>query len=264
MKIRRKKWGGTTLSRILNRLGLKKSDKRAANKARMRRELNEASQPLRRTEPKPVQQKNRPFSTEETGADAASDPFREERIFQFQITPLESALGTSREIAMPGARDGKMAKIRIKIPRGIKDGTVLQIARGWDRVKVRIVLIEDPYLRLEGKNLYLLVPITLTEAVNGVSIDIPTLEAPSRITVDAGADVTQPIRLEGKGLPGGARMRKQEIFLHSFTFLPRAMLLDPCMKLQKPSRRSMTVRCPANWELKTGFATAAMPGYFCR
>lgn len=58
-----------------------------------------------------------------------------------------------------------------------------------------------PYLSKLGSDLYLTVPLTLKEAIEGVKVEVPTLEGSLRIQIPAGAQLGQKLRLKQRGLP---------------------------------------------------------------
>jgi curved DNA-binding protein len=61
---------------------------------------------------------------------------------------------------------------------------------------------------VEGKDLYLDLPLTIPEAATGAEIELPTFEGKVRFAVTAGTPSGKQIRLRGKGLPdprGGPR-----------------------------------------------------------
>ncbi|WP_409433493.1 DnaJ C-terminal domain-containing protein [Litorimonas sp. RW-G-Af-16] len=102
--------------------------------------------------------------------------------------------------------------MKVKIPAGIKDGQTVRM-RGKGKpginggpagdVKVEIEVLPHKSLRREGDNLYLDLPISLFEAMNGakVKIDMPT--GTVQLSVPAGTNTGKKLRLKGKGVKGG-------------------------------------------------------------
>ena len=67
---------------------------------------------------------------------------------------------------------------------------------------VATILIQPhPYLSTLGSDLYLTVPLTIKEAVDGCKVTVPTLEGSLRIQIPAGAQLGQKLRLKQRGLP---------------------------------------------------------------
>ena len=100
--------------------------------------------------------------------------------------------------------------VRVTIPAGIADGQRLKLrghggaapqggTRGDLYVTFRITP-DNTFTRV-GNDLHLTLPITLTTAVLGGEITIPTLNNDVRIKVNAGSQPNSKLRLRGKGFP---------------------------------------------------------------
>lgn len=99
----------------------------------------------------------------------------------------------------------------IKIPPGVSHGNVIRLAgQGADGMNggskgdllVTIHVASHPWFRREGKNLVLDVPISVSEAVLGGKIDVPTLsDGEVTMTIPAGTSSGSKLRLRGKGIP---------------------------------------------------------------
>jgi DnaJ-class molecular chaperone len=60
------------------------------------------------------------------------------------------------------------------------------------------------YFRRDGKDLILEVPLTLSEAVLGTKVDVPTIEGKRlSVTIRPGTSSGTRLRLRGKGIAGG-------------------------------------------------------------
>lgn len=65
----------------------------------------------------------------------------------------------------------------------------------------------DPRFRIDGRDLYVDVPVTPWEAALGASVEVPTLTGTTHVKVPAGSSSDRKLRLRGKGIPsprGGA------------------------------------------------------------
>ena len=73
-------------------------------------------------------------------------------------------------------------------------------------VIISLHIARHPLFRVEGKDLYLDLPVTLYEAVLGGLVQVPTLTGTVEMNIPAGAGGGKAMRLRGKGLPnaGGA------------------------------------------------------------
>jgi molecular chaperone DnaJ len=104
----------------------------------------------------------------------------------------------------------KNAKIKIKIPAGVEDGTRLRSsgqgeggARGGPAGDLYVVLHVEPHeiFQREGTDIFCSVPISFARAALGGEVKVPTLEGSAVLKVPAGTATGKVFRLRGKGLP---------------------------------------------------------------
>lgn len=108
-------------------------------------------------------------------------------------------------------RDGKPELLTIKIPAGVDTGSVIRLAgegnpgvNGGEpgNLLVTIRVGRHPYFRREGNDISVEVPITVSEAVLGAKVEVPTLsEGTVMLTVPPGSSSGTKLRLRGKGIP---------------------------------------------------------------
>ena len=104
----------------------------------------------------------------------------------------------------------KTAKIKIKIPAGVEDGTRLRSsgqgeggARGGPSGDLYVVLHVEAHdvFQREGTDLFCSVPISFARAALGGEVKVPTLEGSAVLKVPAGTPSCKVFRLRGKGMP---------------------------------------------------------------
>jgi len=130
---------------------------------------------------------------------------------EIMVDLKDAVLGAERDIRLDGRT------FRVKIPPGVTDGSQIRLAgqggpgahggRAGD-LYLSVRLREHPQVRRDGRDLYLNLPLTVPEAVNGTELNLPTFEGPVRLRVPAGAQTGMKLRLRGKGMPdlhGGER-----------------------------------------------------------
>ncbi len=116
--------------------------------------------------------------------------------------PFETAAnGGVVEIAV-GGRD-----IEVRVPAGIGDGKRLRVpasATGSADLILTVRVQPHPYFTRDGNDLLLDVPISVSEAVLGTRVEVPTV-AGERLTVrlPPGTSSGARVRLAGKGVSGG-------------------------------------------------------------
>ena len=123
----------------------------------------------------------------------------------------EAASGGEREITLTDPTTGKRRTLRVKVPKGIRQGQRIRLSGqgglgggGQTRgdLYLSVQIIPDPRFRLEGNDLHTTLPLTPWEAALGGQAPIPTLGGEVTIKVPPGSSSGRKIRLRGKGYPG--------------------------------------------------------------
>lgn len=123
---------------------------------------------------------------------------------------LEDAFnGATKTIRRPsGASQG--GTINVKIPAGITSGKKIRLngqgkagmgGKAGD-LYLEVQIASHKHYRLEGKDIYLDLPLAPWEAALGAKVTVPTLAGRINLTIPAGARSGQKMRLKGRGLPG--------------------------------------------------------------
>ncbi len=108
-------------------------------------------------------------------------------------------VGNNKRIRLPNGKT-----IEVKIPKGIEDGKKIRLsgkASSGGDLLLKINLKKHPKYRLEGKNVYLDLPIAPWEAALGASITIDTLAGKLKLKIPEGSSSGKKMRLKGRGLP---------------------------------------------------------------
>ena len=67
---------------------------------------------------------------------------------------------------------------------------------------LRVRLKPHPRFRVEGRDLYVDLPVSPWEAALGAEVPVPTLDGNARVKVPPGSSSGRRLRLRGQGLPG--------------------------------------------------------------
>ena len=117
---------------------------------------------------------------------------RREKIatYKIQLTFLEAANGVEKEVLVGNKRK------TIKIPAGVDDG---------QKIKFRdfilyIDVLPDKIFKREGNDVFINVNISLTQAIFGDTIEVPTLQDSLKVRVKPGTQPNTLVRLRGKGI----------------------------------------------------------------
>ncbi len=142
------------------------------------------------------------FSTLFGGAGGQPQPQPEEEVGVLEVSVEEAFAGTRRRVGLREA--GRPKQVEVQVPPGIGDGQVLRIAAGGQRpaLKLRIKLRPHALYAVEGKDVRIELPLAPWEAALGAKIAVPTLGGTVELTIPAGAQSGQKLRLRGRGMPG--------------------------------------------------------------
>ncbi|MSR70204.1 MAG: J domain-containing protein [Phycisphaerales bacterium] len=121
---------------------------------------------------------------------------------------MTAAVGGTRSVSIRDAQ-GKSSAIDVRIPAGVSSGGSLRIAgkghpgTGGAPAGDLIMLIRvaaHPWFYRDGLDVSIDVPITITEAALGTSIDVPLLKGKVTLRVPAGTASGKKLRVTGKGI----------------------------------------------------------------
>ena len=120
---------------------------------------------------------------------------------------VEAASGTSRRVQMPDGR-----ALDVKIPPGIEDGHTIRL-KGQGRAGlgggpagdalIEVAVAPHPFLRRAGDDILIDLPVTLSEAVLGGPVSVPTLKGAVKLTIPPGSGDGTRLRLRGRGIREG-------------------------------------------------------------
>lgn len=102
-------------------------------------------------------------------------------------------------------------KLDVSIPKGIRAGQHLRLAGlggpglgegPAGNLYLEIDFNPHPLFRVDGRDVFLDLPLAPWEAALGAALTAPTPEGPVQLTVPAGSAAGRKLRLKGKGIPG--------------------------------------------------------------
>ncbi len=146
--------------------------------------------------------------------------------------------GKGKVVSQPCPDCGGTGRVRAKrvlsvpVPAGVQDGQVIRCqgegepgensaVRGDLRCYVRVR--PHPFLLRNGNDLICQVPITYTQAALGARIEVPTLAGKEEITVPAGTQHGDTVRMKGRGLPSYRTGRKADQIVQVLIEVPRKL-----------------------------------------
>jgi molecular chaperone DnaJ len=136
------------------------------------------------------------------------------RAMAFSVTcPQCGGTGKQRPLCTTCKGEGFLRRpetFDVRIPAGVDTGSRVRVPgkgnaglNGGPPGDLYIVTEVEPhpFFERKGDNIYVKVPVTVTEAALGAKIQVPTLDGPSTIRIPPGTQSGQKLRLREKGAP---------------------------------------------------------------
>lgn len=156
------------------------------------------------------------------GADLALD---------LQVSLNEAVFGGTRTVSF--VRGGREERISVTIPPGISSGKKLRIASKGQQgpwggppgdLLIRIQVARHPVFTRKGNDLEITREISLTDAVFGTQIEVPTLDDKKlSLKVPPGTQSHTQMRLRGHGVPLPGSAGRGDLYVKLVVHLPRSL-----------------------------------------
>ena len=126
----------------------------------------------------------------------------------------------------------KNKSIEITVPEGVDNGHQLRITGkgGAGRnggpngdIYIEFTVEKHPLFDRKGNDIYIDVPLTITEAVLGCKKEVPTLTGTVILDVDAGSQAGDQLRLKGKGVKDPAGSKKGDMYVVLDVIIPNKL-----------------------------------------
>jgi DnaJ-class molecular chaperone len=130
---------------------------------------------------------------------------------------LEAARGGTRRVTLADGRS-----IDITVPAGIESGQTLRLRGQGPRAPLGVspgdlyLAIEvepHPFFQRKERDIHVELPVTLTEAVLGATVTVPTIHGAVALKVPRGSNSGSTLRLKGKGITAGGKSGDQYVKL---------------------------------------------------
>jgi curved DNA-binding protein len=137
---------------------------------------------------------------------------------EVEVTLEEAFHGTTRTLSLQRVdrdEDGRARprnqQLQVKIPAGVTDGQQIRVAAQGEPgaggeppgdLFLRLHVLPHRWFRLEGRDLWLDLPVTPWEAALGETVRVPTLAGRVDLKIPRGSQTDRQLRLKERGLPG--------------------------------------------------------------
>ncbi|MET7845994.1 J domain-containing protein [Streptomyces sp. NPDC005356] len=129
---------------------------------------------------------------------------------ELQLTVEEAYSGGRRTVTLAGPSGQR--RYEVDVPPGVVDGQRIRLAGEGGRgsgdgpagdLYLRVRIQPHPQFRLDGRDVYVQLPVTPWEAALGATVPVPTPSGTTaKVTVPAGSSSGRRLRLRGEGMPG--------------------------------------------------------------
>ncbi|MBS0548919.1 MAG: J domain-containing protein, partial [Proteobacteria bacterium] len=124
--------------------------------------------------------------------------------YTLQVPFLVAARGGKQRVGLPDGRS-----LDIDVPEGTSEGTTLRLkgqgmpganGRPAGDAYVEIRVQPHAFFEVRDSNIHVELPVTITEAVLGGKVKVPTIGGAVMLNVPAGSNTGTSLRLKGRGL----------------------------------------------------------------
>lgn len=166
------------------------------------------------------------FKEQRTPSPRAGQDFH----YTLKVTFLDALKGCRKQVTLSNGK-----KVNFTIPPNTHDKQTLRLkgqggtgSNGGPAGDVHIKILVAPHevFQQRGDDIYVDVPVTLDEAINGAKIQVPTLDGAVSLTVPEGANHGAPLRLKGKGATNPQTKEKGHLYVVFKIVLPEKIDAD--------------------------------------
>ncbi len=142
----------------------------------------------------------------------------------------------------------KNKTITVNVPSGIDNGDRLRVsgkgspgANGGPNgdLYLEFSVSEHEYYERDGDDIYLEVPLTITEAILGTKKTIPTLYGNIKLTIPAGTDSGDKQRIKGKGIDNKNTRNKGNMYVIMKVITPKRLSREQKNLIEKLSQTDL-------------------------
>lgn len=125
--------------------------------------------------------------------------------------------------------------LEVKIPAGVDTGNQLRMSGKGETgtnggpngdVYLEFNVIPHEIYKRDGNDIYLELPITITDAILGCKRDVPTIYGSVRLTIKEGTCTGDKYRLKGKGIEDVHAYRKGDMYVIINVTIPKKLTRD--------------------------------------
>jgi curved DNA-binding protein len=134
-----------------------------------------------------------------------------------EVTLSEVATGAERMVNVNGRR------LHVKIPAGVGEGSKVKLSGAVDGgdLVITVRVKPDPRFERRGSDLHTDLPLTLSEALLGAEVPVPTPTGSVKLRIRPNTQNGQEIRIGNRGLPKRGSSAKGDLVVTTRVVLPK-------------------------------------------
>ena len=158
------------------------------------------------------------------------------RTISYSTCPNCSGTGKVVSNPCPKCKGAGLVRVRetvkVSIPAGVEDGMQINVSgeghaapRGGVNGNLQVIVEELPHkdLKRESENLFYTRVISITDAILGCEVVIPTLDGGYTLKLDPGTQSGTVQRLRGKGMPSVNGYGRGDLYVKILVWIPRRL-----------------------------------------
>lgn len=136
------------------------------------------------------------------------------------------------EVCRGSGRAPKTESLTVRIPAGVHDGSSIRVKgkgeaghRGGPAGDLFVVgrVMPHRFFRREGDDIWIDLPVKITEAALGAKVKVPTLNGSVTLKIPAGSQSDQMFRLKGKGVARLKGLGRGDMYVRLKIAVPRKL-----------------------------------------
>ena len=122
--------------------------------------------------------------------------------------------------------------ITLRVPRGVEDGDQMRMAGKGSTgtnggpngdVYIEFSVKEHELFKRDGKDIYLVCPITITDAVLGATIEVPSIRGKIKVDIPAGTGNNEKIKIKGAGIDDEKHGKLGDMYIITNVIIPNKL-----------------------------------------
>lgn len=155
-------------------------------------------------------------------------------LLEISVSMHDAIHGAKRTVEITD-QPNNIRKLSVNIPPGVTTGSIVRLrnkSRDAEEIALIIKVERHPWLSITERGLTMEIGLTVTEAIEGAKIQVPSFGDPLLVTVDAGTKSGKEVRLKNQGiiLKDGLR---GDLYLRFIVFTPDNLAEDNLNKLKE-------------------------------